>query len=519
MPSPSEQPDREPQEPASDQPIGGLTRQSRPDLLGWLSSLLVHCALFATLAALTFPPPPGFAIPSLLSSPQADDAFDEAPSLVELVTDLAVDTPLESAEAPAASSDLAPMPAAVSLNPVSLPDTAMLSPSTIAAPVAGDLLDSLGVGVAGRTGDSKQALVESKGGTRASEVAVSRALKWIVEHQNPDGTWSLIHSGGACRGRCANDAKLPEKSKAFQQSLRSGTSLALLPLLGAGQTHLEGKYKNVIGRGLAALIAMGRPDEDFPRASWMDSGRMYSHGIASIVLAEAYGLTKDPDLRTPAQAAINFIAYAQNPAEGGWRYSPQKAGDLGDVSVAGWQIMALKSAQLADLEVPSRVTERARRFLDTTQHNGGSRYAYLPMVEGGDERKPTRTLTAVGLLCRMYLGWQRDDPRLRSGIEWMIGKGPSEGNYYRNYYAAQTLFHHTGGEGAAWRAWNEPMREQLIEQQERRGHERGSWWVPGPHNGRGGRLYTTALATMTLEVYYRYLPIYRADAVDLEFPD
>jgi len=85
---------------------------------------------------------------------------------------------------------------------------------------------------------------------------------------------------------------------------------------------------------------------------------------------------------------------------------------------------------------------------------------------------------------------------------------------YYNYYATQVL-HHFGG--PHWKRWNEVMREQLINTQDKAGHERGSWGGRDHYIGSGGRLYVTSLSIMTLEVYYRHMPLYRDDAVKNEF--
>ncbi|MEM1305323.1 MAG: hypothetical protein AAGG46_10525, partial [Planctomycetota bacterium] len=127
-------------------------------------------------------------------------------------------------------------------------------------------------------------------------------------------------------------------------------------------------------------------------------------------------------------------------------------------------------------------------------------------------------LSAVGLLSRMYLGWENNHEPLVRGVEQLADRGPSRDNFYFNYYAAQVLFQFTSGEGAMWRDWNTELRDQLISQQDTRGHARGSWFVEGPHAEAGGRLYQTSLATMTLEVYYRYLPIYKLGTESVEFP-
>ena len=98
-------------------------------------------------------------------------------------------------------------------------------------------------------------------------------------------------------------------------------------------------------------------------------------------------------------------------------------------------------------------------------------------------------------------------------------QGPSPTDCYYNYYAAQVLFQHTGGKGPVWTKWNEKLRDQLIKTQSKKDHEKGSWYVRGGHSGGGGRLYVTAMSTMTLEVYYRHMPIYKAEAVENDFPE
>jgi hypothetical protein len=165
--------------------------------------------------------------------------------------------------------------------------------------------------------------------------------------------------------------------------------------------------------------------------------------------------------------------------------------------------MALKSARLAGLQVPEPVLVRARRFLDSVQEQEGALYGYM---------KPGRqpTPTAVGLLSRMYDGWRQDDPRLAAGVEYLQKLGPSRTDMYFNYYAHQVMHHY---ESPGWDAWNRELRDRLIATQVRRGHEHGSWYFNDQHAESGGRLYTTAMCIMILEVYYRYMPLYGQAAV------
>jgi hypothetical protein len=501
-------------------PLGPLPLNDGRDAYGWMISFAVHAAICLVLAASVMPPLPLSTTFTLLGEPPPAEQLDDSLDLDDAAFELSADDlsePLESASAPPLA---APAPE-MSTEPAPAVDlSSLLASSSLATPMDTSLAIVPGTGTDGRSDAGRAALVAAKGGSPASEAAVARGLKWLAEHQNADGAWSLIHSTGECRGRCDHPAKVPGKDP-FNDSLTSATGLALLPFLGAGETHERGRYRRVIRNGLSALVRLGKLDEDNPGLTWADSGKMYAHGICAIVLCEAYGLTKDPELRGPAEAAIAYLAYAQDPAGGGWRYEPQQAGDT---SVTGWQIMALKSGMLAGLQSPPRIATRASLFLDSASTDNGARYGYLaaPPPADGKEMSPyngTPTLTAVGLLCRMYLGWDHDDERLTRGVERLAKEGPQAGNFYHNYYAAQSIFHHTGGVGPVWREWNDKVRDQLIEQQSTRGHERGSWWVEGPHNDRGGRLYATALATMTLEVYYRYLPLYQSEAIEMALPD
>jgi hypothetical protein len=180
--------------------------------------------------------------------------------------------------------------------------------------------------------------------------------------------------------------------------------------------------------------------------------------------------------------------------------------------VVGWQLMALKSAQMAYLRVPPITLRKAGYFLDHVQSDRGATYGY----QDPDRRRPATT--AIGLLSRMYLGWPHDHPPLIQGVNILAQLGPStnksvmQNNMYYNYYATQVM-HHFGG--SHWRMWNEVMREYLIKTQATEGHETGSWYFDGADHGSpaGGRLYCTAMAAMTLEVYYRYMPLYRDQSV------
>ncbi|HEX3725603.1 MAG TPA: hypothetical protein VHV08_05145 [Pirellulales bacterium] len=482
----------------------------------WLTSMVVHLSLVLFLALL--------ATSKIVTAPQSDitvsTQHDGVSGEDELQGDMAQSTAgLEQPDAPALSppqlSDLAasaplsdtigPLKAELLKPEVALPgiaggpDIEGATGGGSGAPGTGGIGDGLGNSLELRlSGSHRAGLLHSGGGTPHSEKAVALALHWLAEHQNYDGSWTFEHQKSPkCHGSCDNPGYTPGKIAA--------TSLALLPFLGTGQTHREGEYRRQIDLGLK-FLTRSMVMEGTLGSMFDEGGQMYGHGLASIVLCEAYGMTHDLALQVPAQGAVNFIVQAQDPVGGGWRYIPRQPGDT---SVLGWQLMALKSAQMAyNLKVPQTTTRRAEYFLDYVQSERGAFYGYTRP----ESRRPATT--AIGLLCRMYLGWKHDTQPLQRGVQALSQLGPStdvttiKNDMYYNYYATQVM-HHYGG--YPWQRWNEVLREYLIKSQAKRGHETGSWFFEGNDHGApaGGRLYCTAMAAMTLEVYYRYMPLYR----------
>jgi hypothetical protein len=336
-------------------------------------------------------------------------------------------------------------------------------------------------------------LVSKEGGTTMTEASVARGLRWLAKQQESNGSWQLHGFDGG--------AKI--------HSPTSATGMALLAFLGAGQTHLHGKYRNEVAQGLAWLLN-AQADDGGLRGRSDSQAAMYAHGQASIALCEAFLMTGDDKLREPCQKAIDFIVAAQYD-DGGWRYGPHNPARPveGDTSVLGWQLMALQSARAARLQVPPETLELAGQFLDGAGSDDGSRYAYL-----ASRPYPSPTMTAEALLCRIYLGWDHNQFGLSEGVRYLSRKNRPEvnsPNIYYWYYATQVM-HHYGGR--PWDAWNERMREILVRTQRVRGSNAGSWDPKGPHAASGGRLYFTALAVCTLEVYYRHLPLFRP--IDLD---
>lgn len=353
-----------------------------------------------------------------------------------------------------------------------------------------------GAGFSGRGEGSRQALAGSGGATKATERAVASALNWLARHQNQDGSWSLDDFSRHCK-KTTCDGKGDVKSET------AATAFALLPYFAAGQTHeTKGPYQLTIRRGLDWLIKSQKPD------GRLGSSTMYEHGLASIALCEAFGLSKDVRVGGPAQKALQFIEAAQNPTSGGWHYAP-RAVTAGDTSVVGWQMMALKSGQMAGLKVDPKTVEGGKKFLKSVSSGkAGGLFGYA--APGA-----TQTMTAVGLLCMQYSGAKRGDPLMVEGMEYLMRNLPNKSyrNCYYWYYAVQVMHNLPGPE---WDTWNRQSRKMLIETQEKDGCAAGSWSperpAPDAFGKQGGRIMVTAISALSLEVYYRYLPLYQLDS-------
>ncbi len=345
--------------------------------------------------------------------------------------------------------------------------------------------------------------------------AVIDALRWLSRHQSDDGGWScagfsaecgkVIREGGPCAG------------PGYDEYDAGVTGLSLLAFLGAGYTHLSKDtydgicFGTVVRKGIQRLIQSQTPDG---RITGKSSAKyMYNHTIAALALAEAYGLTGSPLFHDQAQKAIDWLIQAQNPYKA-WRYT-EKSGD-NDTSVAGWAVMALKSAGLSGLSVPKTAFDGARAWVDEVTGDD-FRAGYTERgtgkvaVQGKNERVDHHeALTAAAMLIRAFTGARRDDPRLRGGTALLAADLPAHDgwrtDYYYWYYGSLALFQVDGATGPAWTKWNAALEKALLPTQRTRkdGCAFGSWDTNERWSFEGGRVYATAINALTLEVYYRY---------------
>jgi hypothetical protein len=346
-----------------------------------------------------------------------------------------------------------------------------------------------------------------------TEAAIQSGLEFLARHQLADGSWALGQFDGEHRLHLSQ-----------LNSDTAATGLALLCFQGAGYNHREFKYARQMEKALKWLVDHQDADGGlYVEADELSnqSARMYSHAIAALALTEAYGMTQDRQLREPAQRSLEYIAKTQDPDLGGWRYYATPNLRSSDTSVTGWMMMALQSGRLAGLEIDERTFRGIENWLGVAAATDNeSQFRYNPYAENTSGvmrehgRQASKSMTAVGLLMRVYSGWSRSDARFQAGADYLLDQLPSDANArvrdtYYWYYATQVL-KHAGGD--AWETWNAALQPLLIGSQEKQGPLRGSWHpyepVPdrwGPH---GGRLYVTTMNLLSLEVRYRLLPLY-----------
>lgn len=456
----------------------------------WLLSAIVHMLLmiFLGLLFIAHETTPKFV---LSLSMQDDGGEDLAPGDVDVPVDLN-EPVLEAGDAlsPAQLASVDPTEDLIA-SVTAPPAPTGLEASAVESP-------AIEMALSGREAGMKDSLRRAYGGTSSTETAVTQALLWLIRNQGDNSLWSLT-------GKYSDGAN--------SENREAATAMALLAFQGAGYTPLSDRKEPFTAPVTKAWNALLKRQDKNGNFFQEGSGttRLYTQALCTIAICELYGMTRDSQYRDAAQRAVDYCVKVQAP-EGGWRYQP---GVDSDTSVTGWFVMALQSARMAGLEVPSPTLGRVGDFLDMVAHDGGAQYAYVP------NQGKKLSMTAEGLLCRQYLGWSQNDKRLQRGVSVLTQNLPTADNgqthVYYWYYAAQVCHHM---EGEPWRQWNGAMRETLPALQIREGKERGSWDPTVDVTvgvGGGGRLFVTCLATYMLEVYYRHLPIYQLDLLQIGY--
>lgn len=293
------------------------------------------------------------------------------------------------------------------------------------------------------------------------ETAYVNGLKFLVATQKADGSWD---------GQFSAEPAV--------------VGLAVMAMLAHGDDPEIGPYKEAIRRGIGYIISHSNAKTGQIGVS--TSMTLYSHGFATLALAEAYGMVDDPLIGPTLQRAVDFLMAAQkrNPL-GAWRYKAESSD--ADTTVAGAQMVGLFAARNAGLNVPDEVIEKGLKYYKSCQRGNGS-VSYMAGVSAGEGH----TTTAIGMLV-YTLARQKDTTFYRAAAGFFKSNQFSTGiPYYHEYYAAQAAFH---CDEATWQAWNAANIQRMIRMQD----SSGGW---------SGGAFSTAGALLSLALNYRYLPIY-----------
>jgi hypothetical protein len=457
-------------------------------LMGPIGSVLFHVLIVVAMIKFMIfkstPPPPQFEVVVMEADAVELEEFQKELEKVEEIEVL---------------TDIEPPPDA-SFNDVQAPP----SPDTMTSPDTGDSVDLNALAVVNdvqsplvmkglygnRSAAGREAALAGGAGKygKYTEAAVVKALEWLKRKQAADGSWG------------------PNKV--------AMTGLAILTYLAHGETTSSEKYGQTVEKAIRFLVSQQNEAGEFLDVK--NNPGPYAHGIATYAICEAYGLTRIPSLKPVMERAIGVIVAGQQ-AKGGWNYAYDK-GSRRDTSVAGWQIQALKSAYIAGSDNPSikGALEKAAEDLKSAQDTATGEFYYTDRSS-----HHTDSITAIGALCLQLIGHAKDketkmslDALRDADCDW--GKAPPW-SLYAWYYITQAKFH-SGGPG--WTAWNSKFAKELTENQ----NEDGSWTSPSGHHPEGketnnGPVYSTTLAALTLQVYYRFLPTYKPIAVESEEAD
>jgi hypothetical protein len=356
-----------------------------------------------------------------------------------------------------------------------------------------------------RTADNRDQLVLEFGGSPESESAVEAGLNWLARHQNKDGSWSDDCLGIGPASVCEQSSACARVGTRYRFAQ---TGLALLAFQAAGHFDFgDAQYSAHVRQGLDWLVEHQNEAGGFydhPMQTYM-----YEHGIATFALAEACALAvaakREPDKRymDALRAAVSFIENQQN-EDGGWRYRQDRR-EGSDTSVSGWPVLALKSAREAGIPIKDEIIRKIEGFFKSCEMGMDGRTGYT-------NRQPhTEATTGVGMLVHQFLLERPDSELVQQAAAYLANHAETvwaanpgrQADYYLWYNC--TLAMNAAG-GPEWERWNAVIRDLVISRQvdDKGGCARGSWPPDSVRGSAGGRIYTTALAVLTLEVYYRF---------------
>lgn len=296
--------------------------------------------------------------------------------------------------------------------------------------------------------------------------ATAKSLEWLAAKQNSDGSWS--------EGRYPHNTAI--------------TSFALLAFLSQGHLPNRGLYGPEVAKATRYLISSARDDGYLIGAR---GGNMYCHGMATLTLAELWGMSGDNEIKPVLKKAVTLIVGSQSP-EGGWRYEPRPSG--ADISVTIMQVMALRAAKNSGVHIPDETMKKAIQYINSCYDSRSGGFTYQP------GRTPGFARTAAGA-CVLQLTGEYKAKEIPKAIDYLKQNFDSRQHFWYGHYYAAHAMHQVGGKD--WADWYRKLQSTLLPQQS----ADGSWSTRGSEGV--GPIYTTSIAVIILSVPASYLPIYQ----------
>jgi hypothetical protein len=312
--------------------------------------------------------------------------------------------------------------------------------------------------------------------------AIDKGLGWLASEQNKDGSFGRKYKVAV-------------------------TSLAGIAFLANGSVPNRGKYAKEV-RAALEFVLRAQDMQGF-----ISDERMYTHGFATLFLAEVYGMTPQRQnkerVRRALAKAVGFLERIQLDS-GGWWYLPNRERDNSDISVTICQVMALRAARNAGIKVKPDCIRLARECVKKAYYPDEGGFAYLVFRNGKRSGSHAFPRSAAGTCILYYLG-DYDSDEVKGGVEYIRLRKPGANMgsrdryyepfyYYGQYYAAQAMFQ---AGGKYWEEWFPAVRQDLLKRQ----NGATGAWRHGRGYVRGVPHYSTAMALITLQIPYRYLPI------------
>lgn len=311
----------------------------------------------------------------------------------------------------------------------------------------------------------------SPDGTKSPARACELAYRWLQENQRVDGGWTAGQAPGS------HDYSI------------GVSSLALLAFMDRNADVFRGRHADTVRRGIGYLVA--NQDEGGLIGPAV-SVAPYNHGLATVAILDACAVESNAVWKAAGERAIQRICASQLPS-GGWGYL-KSASDSANTSASIWPLLALLRADAAGVSGLRPSINRGLIWLQSAVNQDG----FMGYSRTDDFPYGQETMTAAGVVCFLTDKKGIHQPAIRAlipALRKIAAKPEGRTDFYRLFFVAEAVTLSMERESV-------PRRDAIIEKlaalQEDSGSGTGSWAATDPWGDVGGRVYSTAMATLAM---------------------